>query len=62
MKSKGTPGRVQYSAQVLDDGILTDGLGRHELQIIILTSNIGVRDLKTSALALVSLRRPVRLK
>lgn len=35
--------------QVLDDGILTDGLGRRvdfRNTIIILTSNIGVRDLK----------------
>ena len=35
--------------QVLDDGILTDGLGRRvdfKNTIIIMTSNIGVRDLK----------------
>jgi ATP-dependent Clp protease ATP-binding subunit ClpC len=35
--------------QVLDDGILTDGLGRRvdfRNTIIIMTSNIGVRDLK----------------
>ena len=36
--------------QVLDDGLLTDGLGRKinfKNTLIIMTSNIGVRDLRT---------------
>jgi ATP-dependent Clp protease ATP-binding subunit ClpC len=40
---------IEKAHQVLDDGILTDGLGRRvdfRNTIIIMTSNIGVRDLK----------------
>jgi ATP-dependent Clp protease ATP-binding subunit ClpC len=40
---------LTFYLQVLDDGILTDGLGRRvdfRNTIIIMTSNIGVRDLK----------------
>ena len=50
MKSKKlTRMYFKYLLQVLDDGILTDGLGRRvdfRNTIIIMTSNIGVRDLK----------------
>merc|ERR1712000_522605 len=41
--------RKPYSVVLLDDGVLTDGLGRRvdfRNTIIIMTSNIGVRDLK----------------
>jgi ATP-dependent Clp protease ATP-binding subunit ClpC len=46
---KAHPDVFNILLQVLDDGILTDGLGRRvdfRNTIIILTSNIGVRDLK----------------
>jgi len=46
---KAHPDVFNILLQVLDDGILTDGLGRKvdfRNTIIILTSNIGVRDLK----------------
>ncbi|MFN8342728.1 MAG: AAA family ATPase [Cyclobacteriaceae bacterium] len=51
MKSKSAPDPDVFNIllQVLDDGILTDGLGRRvdfRNTIIIMTSNIGVRDLK----------------
>ena len=46
---KAHPDVFNLLLQVLDDGILTDGLGRRvdfRNTIIIMTSNIGVRDLK----------------
>jgi len=46
---KAHPDVFNILLQVLDDGILTDGLGRRvdfKNTIIIMTSNIGVRDLK----------------
>jgi ATP-dependent Clp protease ATP-binding subunit ClpC len=46
---KAHPDVFNILLQVLDDGILTDGLGRRvdfRNTIIIMTSNIGVRDLK----------------
>ena len=46
---KAHPDVFNLMLQVLDDGILTDGLGRRvdfRNTIIIMTSNIGVRDLK----------------
>ncbi|MDH5380203.1 MAG: ATP-dependent Clp protease ATP-binding subunit [Cyclobacteriaceae bacterium] len=46
---KAHPDVFNILLQVLDDGILTDGLGRRvdfRNSIIIMTSNIGVRDLK----------------
>ena len=46
---KAHPAVFNILLQVLDDGILTDGLGRRvdfRNTIIIMTSNIGVRDLK----------------
>ena len=46
---KAHPDIFNILLQVLDDGILTDGLGRKvdfRNTIIIMTSNIGVRDLK----------------
>ena len=46
---KAHPDVFNIMLQVLDDGILTDGLGRRvdfRNTIIIMTSNIGVRDLK----------------
>ena len=46
---KAHPDVFNILLQVLDDGILTDGLGRRvdfRKTIIIMTSNIGVRDLK----------------
>jgi ATP-dependent Clp protease ATP-binding subunit ClpC len=46
---KAHPDVYNILLQVLDDGILTDGLGRRvdfRNTIIIMTSNIGVRDLK----------------
>jgi len=46
---KAHPDLFNILLQVLDDGILTDGLGRRvdfRNTIIIMTSNIGVRDLK----------------
>ena len=51
MKSRSSPDVFNILLQVLDDGILTDGLGRRvdfRNTIIIMTSNIGVRDLKIS--------------
>jgi ATP-dependent Clp protease ATP-binding subunit ClpC len=46
---KAHPDVFNLLLQVLDDGILTDGLGRRvdfRNTIIIMTSNIGARDLK----------------
>jgi ATP-dependent Clp protease ATP-binding subunit ClpC len=46
---KAHPDVFNILLQVLDDGILTDGLGRRvdfRNTIVIMTSNIGVRDLK----------------
>ena len=47
---KAHPDIFNILLQVLDDGILTDGLGRRidfKNTVIIMTSNIGVRELKT---------------
>ena len=46
---KAHPDTFNILLQVLDDGILTDGLGRKvdfKNTIIIMTSNIGTRDIK----------------
>jgi ATP-dependent Clp protease ATP-binding subunit ClpC len=48
MKSKSTPDVFNMLLQVLDDGFLTDSLGRKIdfKNIIIMTSNVGARQLK----------------
>ena len=57
---KAHPDVFNILLQVLDDGILTDSLGRRvdfKNTILIMTSNIGTRDLKRAA---VSASTPVR--
>ena len=45
MRLKGSPRRVQYAAQILEDGRLTDSQGRIDFKntVIIMTSNVGAR-------------------
>ena len=60
---KAHPDVFNILLQVLDDGILTDSLGRRvdfKNTILIMTSNIGTRDLKNERRVRVRRRRPRR--